>query len=105
MKFKYPKKILIGSTEFKMKYDKKGYGGDFAYPYEGKNAFIRLGMNHPNSRILEVFIHEIKEIIQYEQGTRLEGTTVSQSYRFHYGHQEHSDLCSRIAGCLIQFIK
>lgn len=105
MRFKYPKQIMIGATIFKMIYDKKGNGGEFAYPWKNKTAFIRLGMNATKLRILEVFIHEVKEIINYEQGSRLEDTTVAANYHFHYEHKQHSDFCARLAGCLEQFIK
>ena len=105
MRFKYQKKILIGSTIFEMKYDKKASCGEFAYPRKKKKAFIRIGMNCDKGRILEMFIHEVKEIINYEQGVRLDDLTASANYRFVYEHKEHSDFCARLAGILSQFIR
>ena len=105
MKLKYPKKIKIGSTNFIMKYDKKGSDGEFSYDYKGKPAFIRIGIDCGISRQLEIFIHEVKEIINFEQGVRLDDPTVRENYIFVYHHKEHTDFCSRLAGILTEFIK
>ena len=108
MKYKYPKKLLVGSTKFKVIYDYKWDGGaEFSYPIEGKKAFIRFGMaNHKRNKgeFLELLIHELKEMIQIEQSTRLFNVG-NNSYEFHYSHMQHQDLCSRLAGLLAQFIK
>jgi len=105
MKLKYPKKIKIGSTNFIMKYDKKDSGGEFSYGSKGNPSFIRVGINCSISRQLEIFIHEVKEIINFEQGVRLDDPTVRENYIFVYHHKEHTDFCSRLAGILTEFIK
>jgi len=105
MQFKYPKTLLIGSTLFYMRYDKKSANGEFAYPFKCKKGFIRIGTNCDNLRILDIFIHEVKEIINYEQGIRLDDPTSDRNYRFVYEHKEHTDFCARLAGALYQFIK
>jgi len=104
VKFKFPKKILIGGTEFTMKYDKKSDSGEFSYPSKGKKAFIKIGIKSEKLRILDIFIHEVKEIINYEQGVRLDDPTALANYRFVYEHKEHTDFCARLAGILYQFI-
>jgi len=105
MKFKYPKKILIGSTEFDIKYDKKQGGGEFSYPHGNKRGYIRIGIRDSEASMLDTFIHEVKEIINSEQGVRLYNPTCHEEYKFHYNHSEHTDFCARLAGILNQFIK
>ena len=104
MKYKYPKKLIIGSSVFEMRYDKKSSSGEFAYPYKKKKGFIRIGTQCSKLRMLDIFIHEVKEIINYEQGVRLDDPTASNNYRFVYEHKEHADFCSRLAGILYQFV-
>ena len=108
MKYKYPKKITIGDTKFKIIYDyKNDDGAEFSYPSQGKKGYIKFGManhkKHPE-QFLNYIIHELKEIIQIEQSTRLwrRGT---ECYEFHYTHAEHTDLCARLSSLLREFIK
>jgi hypothetical protein len=105
MKIRYPKKILIGSTEFEMRYDKKSIGACFNYQYGNKKAYIKIGIAGDKLRQLENFIHEVKEIINYEQGVRYTDLTATDNYHFCYDHKQHTDFCSRLAGALSQFIK
>lgn len=108
MKYKYPKKIVIGDTVFKIIYDYNcDEGASFNYPTNGKKAFVKFGMkNHKiNSReFLHFIIHEFKEIIQIEQSTRMHNRG-ADIFEFHYKHQEHSDLCCRLSEILTRFIK
>lgn len=108
MKYKYPKKITIGQTVFHIKYDKKSDdGAKFRYPHKNKRAYIEFGMrNHEANPLafLGTLIHELKEIIQIEQSTRM-FVRGNNSYIFHYTHQQHDDLCGRLAELLTQFIK
>ena len=106
MKYKYPKKIVIGNTEFKIKYNYKKDGAEFLYSSPNKKAYIIFGMachkKNPE-QFLGLIIHELKEIIQIEQSTRLwrRGT---DEYEFHYTHVEHADLCNRLSNALVKFI-
>lgn len=106
MKFKFPKKIQIGETEFKVIYDYKGTGASFIYPDSTTPAFIKFGMKNYKSNPLTFLghlIHELKEIIQVEQTTRFSNR--DENYIFSYNHPQHDDLCSRLAGLLNNFIK
>lgn len=106
MQFKYPKKIKIGSTLFLIRYNKDHNGASLSYPDGENKAFIEFGMRgHKNNplRYLELVIHELKEIIQIEQSTRYQRG--GSGYTFIYTHDEHEDLCGRLAGLLSKFIK
>jgi hypothetical protein len=107
MKFRYPKKITIGSQQFKLIYDKDNdsdahvsYHGDNEHPY----PHIFFGMKKGDMSFLEMVIHELKEVIQIEQDTRLVKRN-DNSGIFYYTHTEHTDLCARLAGHLEKFIK
>jgi len=108
MKYKYPKKVTIGDTLFRIEYDYKCCeGASFSYPSDGKKAFIKFGMKNHNANPEQFFnmvIHEIKEILNVEQSTRFwrRGT---DGYEFHYTHAEHSDLCCRLSSIIRKFIK
>jgi len=107
MKFKYPKKIMIGSTEFIIKYDANRGGAEFCYP-DGKNkGFIIIGTREIKSNplvFLENVMHELKEILHEEQGTRF-NNRLNASYEFHYNHAHHTGLCARLSALLDKFIK
>lgn len=108
IQYKFPKKIMIGDVEFEMRYDNKTNGADFSYPYKKDKGYIRLGTSDLKSnptRFLSILIHELKEIIHIEQSTRFKREDEVTTYEFHYSHKEHTDLCARLAGLLIQFIK
>ena len=108
MKIKHLKEIIIGDAKFQMKWDKKSDDGEFSYPWKKEKAFIRIGCRdekHSIEHVLNVLIHELKEIIQIEQATRFKRIDESCNYEFHYSHKEHTELCSRLAGLLSQFIK
>lgn len=107
MKLKFPKKIIIGDTEFWMKYNKTHSGGSFQYPFKNKKGQIEIGTEHLKTnpiRVLGVIIHELKEIIQVEQSARYIRQDEGTSYEFHYSHKEHTDLCARLSGLLTNFI-
>jgi len=107
MEYKYPKKIRVGCTTFNIIYDRKNDdGASFSYPHKGKPAFVKFGLkDHKVDPLmfLDYIIHEFKEIIQIEQEVRLRDR--SNQCLFNYQHNQHSDLCSRLAGVLSQFIK
>jgi len=107
MEYKYPKKIRVGCTVFSIIYDRKNdEGASFSYPINGKPAFVKFELkNHKADPLmfLGYIIHEFKEIIQIEQGVRLRDR--SNQCLFNYQHNQHDDLCSRLAGILSQFIK
>ena len=110
MKFKFPKKITIGDTEFDIKYDPKSTSGEFSYPFEGKRGFVKIGTESLKSnptRFVTILIHEFKEIIQVEQSTRFNRNDDhgANSFEFHYTHKEHTDLCARLSGVLTKFIQ
>ena len=83
MKFKFPKKITIGDVVWKIKYLKDYAGGSFLYKDHTINIGIKHYKNNP-TRTLNVIIHELKEIIQVEQGVRFEDPTENKNYQFHY---------------------
>ena len=107
MKYRDPKKITIGSTNFKVKYNGGepvqeahfSYRGDNEHPYPHIYFGTRKG-----DEFLELVIHELKEIIQIEQDTRLLKRN-DNTFIFNYTHAEHTDLCARLAGLLNEFIK
>lgn len=107
MKFKFPKKIQIGDVEWNIVYDKKTTGASVVYPCKDKNGVIKIGIEtiktNP-SRFLSNVIHELKEVIQIEQGVwhQKEGTN---DILFSYNHSQHTDLCARLTELLIHFIK
>ena len=111
MKLKFPKKIRVGDTEFKVKQNLKSSDSSFSY-WDGDNKVEQTGeliigtfhLKTNSTRILTAIIHELKEIIQVEQGVRFEDPTERKNYQFHYCHKEHTDLCSRLAGLLTEFI-
>jgi len=103
MKFKFPKKITIGDVVWKIKYLKDYAGGSFLYKDHTINIGIKHYKNNP-TRTLNVIIHELKEIIQVENDTRLERGNNDSDYVFVYGHREHTDICRRLAGLLVEFI-
>lgn len=113
MKIKFPKKITIGETEYLVETDPKTNTGEF-YDYEIsddkkiKRGKIIIGTKlleiNPTS-VLNIIIHELKEVIQCSQSTRYIRSDTRDVYEFHYTHQEHTDLCMRLAGLLKEFIK
>lgn len=107
MKYKYPKKIRVGSTTFNIIYDRKNDdGASFSYPIDGKLAFVKFGLKDHKAdplMFLNYIIHEFKEIIQVGQGVRMRDR--SDQCLFNYQHNQHDDLCGRLAGILSQFIK
>lgn len=113
MKLHFPKKIAIGDRWFQVKTDKTKTTGEFTYWKKGKknkikDGFIVIGTKllkvHPEA-VLATIIHEIKEIIQEEQGTRYNSPTENANYFFAYDHKQHSDLCSRLSMAISQFLK
>ena len=115
LKLKFPKTILIGDTNFKVKTDKKRNGGEFYYwdddekkKNKKKGGCIIIGtclLNINPIEVLTTIIHELKEVIQVEQCVRFVIPRSSSSYLFNYNHEQHTDFCSRLAGLLSQFIK
>lgn len=108
MQFKFPKKIIIGSVEFDIKYNKNHDGGEFSFPNEKRSGYIEIGTRTLKTnplRFFEVVIHELKEIIQQLQHTRYVRCYDDDGYEFHYTHKEHDHLCSELAGLLTKFIK
>lgn len=106
MKFKYPKKITIGGTRFKLIYDKEADGGaHFSYAGDSDHQFPHIFFGMKSSvGFFEMVIHELKEIVQIEQDTMLTARNDGK-FVFHYTHAEHADLCARLAGHLEKFIK
>ncbi len=103
MKIKFPKKIVVGSYTFIVKTDKKR--GDGYFSYDDGVLFIgtRMLKKQPY-RVLEIIIHELKELIQVEQYVRYTRNDEEKSYLFSYTHKEHAELCSLLAGYLKEFI-
>ena len=100
--------------EFIVKTDDKTSASEFFYWDDDektkkiKKAKLIIGTrlleNNPIS-VLGGIIHELKEIIQAEQGVRYQRPDNRNEYEFHYSHQHHKDFCSRLAGLLSKFIK
>ena len=95
--------MTIGDHIFKVVTDNSHSGGSFSYA-EGKITIGTKRLSTQPCSVLNVIIHEIKEIIQVEQYTRYERPDEEGNYEFHYSHKEHTKLCSRLAGILDQFI-
>jgi hypothetical protein len=110
MKINHIKKILIGDTMWEVRWDKKKTGGEFSYVWPEKKIkpFIRISVKEEKLNpiaTLNIIIHELKEIIHVEQATRFKRSDEGDAYEFHYTHREHTELCSRLAGLLNEFIK
>ena len=105
MEYKYPKKITIGSIVFKIYYSKKEGSSHVGYKSDKKHKgpHIFFGLGSPDS-FLDLVIHELKEIIQIEQDTRMNKRNEGACL-FHYNHTQHEQLCSTLAGLLTKFIK
>ena len=102
MKIKRLKKVLIGSAIWKIEWVKNSDNGSFDYVTE----IIKIpAKGNTEVRIFEILMHELKEIIQCEQFTRLYGKSTEQQYVFVYNHDQHTDLCARLSGLLSKFIK
>ena len=113
MRLKFPKKITIGDQSFEIKYDKKRIGGEFYYWEENKNkktigGRITIGtklLKVSPSEVLSTIIHELKEMINEEQGVRYQTPNSKDTCEFHYNHTQHNDMCSRLTGLLDLFIQ
>ena len=112
MKLKFPKSIIVGENFFKIEYDPKRIGGEFYYwNEEGKKiggGKITIGTKLLKVSPLDVLgtiIHELKELINVEQGVRYQIPNSKDTYEFHYNHTQHSDMCSRLTGLLDLFIQ
>ena len=101
MKLKYIDKIRIGSTDFKITWDKNRDGGEFSY--RSKKLIIGL-KSRTTVEVLDTIIHELKEMIHIEQWTRFDDGSATGQYMFVYNHDRHDELCARLAGLLEQFI-
>lgn len=86
--------------EFKVKYDKTINSGSFSY---ADKALI-IGTKESVWRILEIFIHEVKEAIQCEQSTRYTSYDCDTRYVFMYDHAYHTDLVARLTQAIKEFI-
>ena len=113
MKLKFPKSIIVGENSFKIEYDPKRVGGEFYYwDEEGKKvkegSKIIIGtklLKVASLDVLGTIIHELKELINVEQGVRYQTPNSKDTYEFHYNHTQHSDMCSRLTGLLDLFIQ
>lgn len=106
MKFRKIKKIDIGSVVFKVTWDKTKGDGEFWWPDKKDVAEIIIGTKHEKTNptlVLEIIIHELKEIIQVQQLARWNRGNGDE--RYVYNHAQHTDLCSRLAGLLPKFVR
>lgn len=104
MKYKYPKKILIGHQEYNMIYDKKEGGGEFSLGFENENPYIKIGMRD-NGDFLNILLHELSEVIHCLLNTRFKSDDNRSNYHFCYFHKEFTTHTEILAGVLTQFIK
>ena len=93
------KNITIGDIDYRIVWDEKQSGGSFS----ARDKKIIIGTNLGTTRTFGVLLHELKEMIQMEQGTRFLGNT-TDDFVFFYGHAQHSDLCSRLTEYLTKFL-
>lgn len=101
MKINQINRIRVGSTDFKIVWNKSVDGGAFSY----KDKKLTIGIkNRTTVEIFNTIIHELKEMIHIEQWTRFDDGSASGQYLFVYNHDRHDELCSRLAGLLEQFI-
>lgn len=108
MKFKFPKKVMIGDAVFEVKYDKTKGGAEFCLGWEDEKPNIIIGMKHYKSDegdFLNKIIHELTEIIHVTLNTRYRSPDNDTNYHFCYHHKEHTTACTMLAGLLREFIK
>jgi|SRR6187402_218684 len=104
MKLKYPKKITIGSTDFKIKYDKTNSGGSFTFD----NPLITIGtydLQHGNDiYVFMIMCHEIMEVINTMSCTRYHcpGDT---DFKFFMSHKEFRTNIELFATAIRNFIE
>ena len=102
MKIKIPKTITVCSTTFKIK-QRNDDQARFSYD----KSCIEIGTRYLKTdptRVLELIIHELTEIIHIELYTRYQ-TNDDLRFEFHYTHRQHTTACAMLAGLLTRFIK
>lgn len=100
MKLRKLKKITIGDTDWTIEWNKKIGGASFNYV---KKKMV-IGCKCGDLPAIGSLLHELKEIINVEQGVRYINHPDSDNFYFFYSHDQHNDLCARLSGLLSQFI-
>jgi hypothetical protein len=101
MKIKRLKKIIIGSTVFKIEWKKSLEVGNFDYDKE----IIKIGCKYSEQETFNSLIHILKEILNIQQNTRFAKTYKTDDYIFVYDHYQHTDLCNLLSDLIYQFLE
>lgn len=107
MRYKYPKKITLGNTEFTIIYDKKSGGGSFSFGDEKRKPSITIGMQYLKTDpdfFLTIIVHELSEIIHVLLTQRFKYQDNDTNYLFSYDHRGFDTHCSILSGALKNFI-
>ncbi len=100
MTIKKIKKITVGSTEFKIKWNNKHGGGSFDYA----TRVIEIGTACGDDRTFEVIMHELSEMTHCTMHTRFERTDVHDDYTFVMDHRQFDAHNAYLTGLIKQFI-
>jgi len=105
MKIKRIKEILIGSTKFKMKWDKSCCSGAFSFGDDKEKAFIEIGVKGINEEYeFDVLLHELSEIIHVVCHHRYQGTDCEDNYQFIMDHRAHTIHSTLLSAAIMKFI-
>jgi len=102
MKLKYPKRISILNTTFKIIYSKEKRGGWFDFG----DREIGIGTSYNNaSEIFNIISHEILEICMVKLGVRYDDPSVFENYKFVLDHKEFETVNKLYSSIITKFIK
>lgn len=108
MKYKFPKKITLGNTQFNIRYDKSDGGGSFAYPFKNTPGLIVIGTkelkSNPND-FLSIVTHELSEILHVELYQRFNHGDNKANFLFSYSHKEFTIHTNLLVTALREFIQ
>ncbi len=101
MKIKKIKKLKINSFNFTVIWDKTNNGGSFSY----YTKEIKIGIkNSDDSRIFEIIMHELMEIVAVDMNVRLERPDCDSDYIFVYDHRQYDTMMNILASLVSEFI-
>jgi len=95
------KSVIIGPHTFKVRWNNESYAGSFDFASEE----IEIGCAGPDSRTLEVLLHELSEIVHVILHNRLHRPDVADDYVFVMDHAKFDSHNAILTGLIPQFIK
>ena len=105
MKLKYPRKIEILSTIFKVKYDKKEWGGYVSF----ENREIMIGTASlavgDNLNVWDNICHEIFETVTHITNTSHLDKGTTWDYKFVMDHKQFQTNISIVSSIVSKFIE